>query len=314
MDSRERLNQELDIIKRWEQEQKDTVWWDKLGRLPFALLDRVLPKGLKDKLATALNEVGKFVQDGGKYLVQPSQIVKLLQEEASKAGYLNSSTDSSEDQPAEHSTEHSTEHPVDSSAVLSADYSFATEQRGKKVNSSQEIVQQLPLDVLDQAAQHITERRVKFAAAQGATTGIGGAVTMIADIPLVLGLSLKVLQEMALCYGFDPDEPQERVFIVKCLQYSSADIVGKQAILEELVDYDNPERQVQIIPQIQGWREVVLSYQESFGWKKLFQLVPIAGMWFGSVSNRNTIRDVAEAGQMLYKKRLILQRLDEANS
>ncbi|MEK3784795.1 MULTISPECIES: EcsC family protein [Paenibacillus] len=314
MDSRERLNQELDIIKRWEQEQKDTAWWDKLGRLPFALLDRVLPKGLKDKLATALNEVGKFVQDGGKYLVQPSQIVKLLQEEAAKAGYLDSSTDSSEDQPAGHSTEHSTEHPVDSSAVLSADYSFATEQRGKKVNSSQEIVQQLPLDVLDQAAQHITERRVKFAAAQGATTGIGGAVTMIADIPLVLGLSLKVLQEMALCYGFDPDEPQERVFIVKCLQYSSADIVGKQAILEELVDYDNPERQVQIISQIQGWREVVLSYQESFGWKKLFQLVPIAGMWFGSVSNRNTIRDVAEAGQMLYKKRLILQRLDEANS
>lgn len=310
MDSRERLNQELDIIKRWEQEQKDTAWWDKLGRLPFALLDRVLPKGLKDKLATALNEVGKFVQDGGKYLVQPSQIVKLLQEEAAKAGYL----DSSEDQPAGHSTEHSTEHPVDSSAVLSADYSFATEQRGKKVNSSQEIVQQLPLDVLDQAAQLITEHRVKFAAAQGATTGIGGAVTMIADIPLVLGLSLKVLQEMALCYGFDPDEPQERVFIVKCLQYSSADIVGKQAILEELVDYDNPERQVQIISQIQGWREVVLSYQESFGWKKLFQLVPIAGMWFGSVSNRNTIRDVAEAGQMLYKKRLILQRLDEANS
>ncbi|MNE82192.1 EcsC protein family protein [compost metagenome] len=80
------------------------------------------------------------------------------------------------------------------------------------------------------------------------------------------------------------------------------------------MDYDNPERQVQIISQIQGWREVVLSYQESFGWKKLFQLVPIAGMWFGSVSNRNTIRDVAEAGQMLYKKRLILQRLDEANS
>lgn len=314
MDSRERLNQELDIIKRWEQEQKDTAWWDKLGRLPFALLDRVLPKSLKDKLATALNEVGKFVQDGGKYLVQPSQIVKLLQEEADKAGYLNSSTESSEDQPAEHLTGYSTEHPVDSSAVLSADYSSATEQRVKNINSSQEIVQQLPLDVLDQAAQHITERRVKFAAAQGATTGIGGAVTMIADIPLVLGLSLKVLQEMALCYGFDPNEPQERVFIVKCLQYSSADIVGKQAILEELVDYDNPERQVQIISQIQGWREVVLSYQESFGWKKLFQLVPIAGMWFGSVSNRNTIRDVAEAGQMLYKKRLILQRLDEANS
>lgn len=294
MDSRETLNQELEVIMRWEQEQKDTAWWDKLGRLPFALLDRVMPKGLKDKLATALNEVGQFVQDGGKYLVQPSQVANLLKEEAAKAGC--------EDPSADHS------------AVHSVDHSFDIGERGKKNDSTRKIVQQLPLQVLDQAAQHITERRVKFAAAQGATTGIGGAVTMIADIPLVLGLSLKVLQEMALCYGFDPDEPQERVFIVKCLQYSSADIVGKQAILDELVDYDNPERQVQIISQIQGWREVVLSYQESFGWKKLFQLVPIAGMWFGSVSNRNTIRDVAEAGKMLYKKRLILQRLDEAIS
>lgn len=298
MDSRETLNQELEVIMRWEQEQKDTAWWDKLGRLPFALLDRVMPKGLRDKLAKALNEVGQFVQDGGKYLVQPSQVVKLLKEEAAKTGYSNSSVD----QSAEHSTDHSVDH------------SFDTGERGKKADSSREVVQQLPLHVLDQAAQHITERRVKFAAAQGATTGIGGAVTMIADIPLVLGLSLKVLQEMALCYGFDPDEPQERVFIVKCLQYSSADIVGKQAILEELVDYDNPERQVQIISQIQGWREVILSFQESFGWKKLFQLVPIAGMWFGSVSNRNTIRDVAETGHMLYKKRLILHRLDGTNS
>ena len=51
------------------------------------------------------------------------------------------------------------------------------------------------------------------------------------------------------------------------------------------------------------------SYSESFGWKKLFQLVPIAGMIFGSVSNKNTIQDVAEAGKMLYKKRLILHRL-----
>jgi hypothetical protein len=124
-----------------------------------------------------------------------------------------------------------------------------------------------------------------------------------------MGLSLKVLQEMALCYGYDPDDPLERVFIVKCLQFSSADIVGKKAIIDELADYDNPDKQVEVISQMQGWREVFNSYSESFGWKKLFQLIPVAGMIFGSVSNKNTIQDVAEAGKMLYKKRLILQRL-----
>jgi hypothetical protein len=31
-------------IEQWEQEQKDLFFWEKLGRLPFALLDRITPK------------------------------------------------------------------------------------------------------------------------------------------------------------------------------------------------------------------------------------------------------------------------------
>lgn len=114
---------------------------------------------------------------------------------------------------------------------------------------------------------------------------------------------------MALCYGYDPNEERERIFIVKCLQFASADIVGKKAILDELGEFDDQDGSEQVISQLQGWREVVQSYTDSFGMKKLFQLIPIAGIVFGSISNRGTIRDVAEAGKMLYKKRRIRHRL-----
>ncbi|MEO2205131.1 EcsC family protein [Paenibacillus pabuli] len=280
MDSRETLDQELEQILKWEKEQKDLFIWDKIGRLPFAMLDKVMPKVIKQKIGDALNEVGQYVQNGGKFLVQKKKVAKLLQEEAKKSGYSM----------------------TDNTYRLEED---AEAEGTAKIHS----VEHLPLEVLDRVADNITESRTKFAAAQGAATGIGGIVTIAADIPMVMGLSLKVLQEMALCYGYDPDDPQERIFIVKCLQFSSADIVGKKAIIDELAEYDNPDKQVQVVSQMQGWREVFNSYSESFGWKKLFQLIPIAGMVFGSVSNKNTIRDVAEAGKMLYKKRLILQRL-----
>ncbi|WP_458464528.1 EcsC family protein [Paenibacillus sp.] len=280
MDSRETLDQELEQILKWEKQQKDLFIWDKIGRLPFAMLDKVMPKALKQKIGDSLNDVGQYVQNGGKFLVQKKKVAKLLQEEAEKSGYAMMDTTYRLEQDAE-------------------------AEGTAKIHS----VENLPLKVLDQVADNITESRTKFAAAQGAATGFGGIVTIAADIPMVMGLSLKVLQEMALCYGYDPDEPLERIFIVKCLQFSSADIVGKKAIIEELADYDNPDKQVEVISQMQGWREVFNSYSESFGWKKLFQLIPIAGMVFGSVSNKNTIRDVAEAGKMLYKKRLILQRL-----
>lgn len=280
MDSRESLDQELEQILKWEKQQKDLFIWDKIGRLPFAMLDKVMPKALKQKIGDSLNDVGQYVQNGGKFLVQKKKVAKLLQEEAEKSGY----------------------------SMIDTTYRLEQEAEAEgtaKIHS----VENLPLQVLDQVADNITESRTKFAAAQGAATGFGGIVTIAADIPMVMGLSLKVLQEMALCYGYDPDEPLERIFIVKCLQFSSADIVGKKAIIEELAAYDDPDKPIEVVSQMQGWREVFNSYSESFGWKKLFQLVPIAGMVFGSVSNKNTIRDVAEAGKMLYKKRLILQRL-----
>jgi hypothetical protein len=282
MDSRETLDRELEQILKWEKGQKDLFIWDKIGRLPFAMLDKVMPKALKQKIGDSLNEVGQYVQNGGKFLVQKKKVAKLLQEEAAKSGYAMK----------------------DESYHIEQD---VVAEDTAKIHS----VEGLPLEVLDRTADSITDSRTKFAAAQGAATGIGGIVTIAADIPIVMGLSLKVLQEMALCYGYDPDEPQERIFIVKCLQFSSADIVGKKAIIDELSDYDNPDKQVEVISQMQGWREVFNSYSESFGWKKLFQLIPIAGMVFGSVSNKNTIRDVAEAGKMLYKKRLILKRLSQ---
>ncbi|MET3288080.1 UNVERIFIED_CONTAM: hypothetical protein ABID98_000650 [Brevibacillus sp. OAP136] len=166
---------------------------------------------------------------------------------------------------------------------------------------------------MDSVAGDIGDSRARFATIQGATTGFGGLFTLAADIPLLIGTSLKTLQEIAFSYGYDPHAKEERLFIVKCLQFSSSDYVGKKAILSSLEAFTEPEGKVRdnLIAELQGWREMVLVYTENFGWKKLFQLVPIAGMVFGGYLNRKTVEDTAEAGRMLYKKRRALERLRE---
>ncbi|WP_136608467.1 EcsC family protein [Paenibacillus dokdonensis] len=273
------LAEELKKIEAWEKDQKQVWFWEKLSRLPFMLLDRLTPKRIRDKIGDALGELGRFLQTGGQYLVQQKSVLKLLQ-----AAWI---------------------HSQNGAAKLTEE----RELNGEKAELTLEEAANLPLEVMDRTAEELTSRRVKFAAAQGATTGVGGVFTLAADIPMVLGLSLKVLQEMALCYGYDPRSEQERVFIVKCLQFASADIVGKKAVLEELAQFEQEDHAQQVFSQIQGWREVVQTYRDSFGWKKLFQLVPVAGILFGSISNKGTIEDVAEAGKMLYRKRRILARL-----
>ncbi|MHA2853851.1 EcsC family protein [Paenibacillus lautus] len=291
MESRQQLESQLQEILKWEKEQKDVMFWEKLGRIPFMLLDRLTPKAVQEKIGSALNEVGGFIQSGGKHLVREKSVMNVLAQTAGLEGSGAVNDPSAKSGEAESGgAGNGEEQAVASGLTLAA-------------------AAKLPLQVMDAAADTLTVKRVKFAAAQGAATGIGGVFTIAADLPMVLGQSLKVLQEMALCYGYDPNDPRERVFIVKCLQFASADIVGKKAVLEELASFDDVQATEQVFSQLQGWREVVQSYTDNFGMKKLFQLIPIAGIVFGSISNKGTISDVAEAGKMLYKKRRVHYRL-----
>ncbi|MED0667712.1 EcsC family protein [Pseudobacillus badius] len=173
----------------------------------------------------------------------------------------------------------------------------------------------VPLKKMDAVAEEIKQSRANMATVQGASTGVGGIFTLAADIPLLLGLSLKTLQEIAIVYGYDPEQREERVFIIKCLQFTSSDVVGKKAILTELAGFYDGRRQSQeMISQLQGWREVMYTYRDQLGSKKMFQLIPIAGIVFGAFTNRTAVLDAAENAAMLYKKRRLMERLHAAHS
>lgn len=176
-----------------------------------------------------------------------------------------------------------------------------------------EMVSQLPIQTMSKVSKKISKTKVNVATAQGATTGIGGVYTLAIDIPTVLGISLKTIQEIAICYGYNPREREERLFILKCLQYSSSNKIGKKTILKELAAMNSSKNEIETnaISKIQGWREVVAAYRENYGIKKLLQMVPIAGIVIGMQINRSTIKEVAEVGEMLYKKRRIMERLSK---
>lgn len=193
----------------------------------------------------------------------------------------------------------------------------------KKINASSshyeihtiEDIGKIPIADMIQLSEKLQMERVKFATIQGASTGIGGIFTLAIDIPIILGLALKTLQEIAIIHGYNPNDKQERVFIVKCLQFASSDIVGKEAILKELSSaHKNNNASEAMISQLKGWQEVYLTYREHFGWKKLFQTVPVAGILFGAYANKSMIQDIAEAGIMLYRKRRIYEKLVELNT
>jgi hypothetical protein len=264
MESKEELLRELSIIEKWEKSQSGLWIWDRIGRLPFKLLDKITPQFIHNKVGVLLEELGAYIQNGGKYLINENKIYEILEKETNQS--INNVSD----------------------------------------------IKEIPLNTMKKVSQGVIERRKKFATLQGASTGIGGIFTLAIDIPALLALSLKTLQEIAIIHGYDPNDKSERIFIVKCLQFSSADIVGKNAILNELASYyQRGNQSSEMMSQLQGWREVVYTYRDQFGWKKLFQMVPIAGMIFGAFTNRSMIADLSETSIMLYQKRRILERIEQ---
>lgn len=260
VETEEQLQKELDKSIKWEKSQSDLWFWEKIGRLPFKLLDKLTPTVIQTKIGTLIDELGQYIQTGGKYL---------------------STTDSLKSYYKAHAI------------------------------TTLEEVKALPIVEMDQAVDKLSNNRKKIATVQGAGTGIGGIFTLSIDIPLLLGIQLKTLQDIAMCYGYNPNDKEERIFIVKVLQFVSADIHGKQAIVKQLSMMDSADEQVkrEIISELQGWREVVMTHRDQLGWKKLFQMIPIVGLFVGALINRSSVNDLAEAGMMLYRKRRIQERL-----
>jgi EcsC protein family len=188
-------------------------------------------------------------------------------------------------------------------------FQFFEKQTGRTIEKLADF-KTIPVEEMKNVSLELANKRKSAATLQGASTGIGGIFTLAIDIPAILAISLKTLQEIAIIHGYDPNDKEERVYILKCLQFSTSDYVGKEAILNDLAAISEEEmKSREVISQIQGWREVTLTFTESFGWKKLFQMVPIAGIIFGAFANRSMINDLAETGTMLYQKRRIVERL-----
>lgn len=266
LETPEMLHAALAEIAQWEKEQNKLMIWDRITRLPFKLLDKVMPKIIHEKVGKLLDELGSYIQNGGNYLVAGRKVRTMIEEASRAAGGTDTGP--------------------------------------------------FPLAVMDAAAGRLAARSRNTATAQGATTGFGGVFTLAADIPAVLGLSLKAIQEIGLCYGYDPTDKAERIFTVKVMQFASSDIVGKRTILQELNLQAGGDGNITAgmnaaVSKIQGWKEVVMVYRDNWGWKKMLQTVPVAGMFFGAYLNRKALEDVTEAARMLYRKRRIIARLAE---
>ena len=143
----------------------------------------------------------------------------------------------------------------------------------------------------------------KTAAAEGGITGAGGILLGLADFPLLLGIKMKFLFDIAALYGYDVKDYRERLFMLTIFQLAFS---GRQHRREIFSHAEHWDEYIQTIPpnlEQFDWRAFQQEYRDYLDLAKMLQLVTGIGAIVGLVVNYKLIHKLGDTAMNAYRLR-----------
>ncbi|MGI9175153.1 MAG: EcsC family protein [Rhodothermales bacterium] len=179
--------------------------------------------------------------------------------------------------------------------------------RGLDVQRAEDLREE-PIEQLDPLARSRFTENAVLAAVEGGGTGLGGAILIAADIPLLFMINLRMIQQIGASYGFPMRGPQSRPLVLSI--YNVAASGGREAKNEAL-------REIGVAAAAfaggQGYkgrvsgtfrdqnRHLPREIAKNIVGRKLLQAIPIAGAAVGAGINYWFTTETAEAAYMLFR-------------
>ncbi|MFJ9597441.1 EcsC family protein [Streptomyces virginiae] len=164
----------------------------------------------------------------------------------------------------------------------------------------------------------ITGGQLAVAASAGAAAApSGGAIAgaFVADTAAVLALASRAVGQVSLFYGYDPEEPAEKLFVLSVVNAGTASsATAKNAAMADL------SRLTQALFRGKAWKElneavvakVSTEFAKAFGFrltkKGLGKAVPAVGIVVGGTLNWTTLEGIVDAADMAYRRRFLLEK------
>lgn len=151
--------------------------------------------------------------------------------------------------------------------------------------------------------------------AAAAPSGAAIAGAFIGDAATVLALGSRAVGRTALLYGYDPESPAEKVFIMSVVNAGSAVSSGaKTAAMADI------SKLTQALVRGKTWKvlneSIVSKVAQEFAKKFSFRLtrqglgkvVPAAGIIIGGALNWATLEGIVDAADIAYRRRFLLEK------
>ena len=143
----------------------------------------------------------------------------------------------------------------------------------------------------------------KTGAAEGGITGAGGFLMSLADFPLLLGIKMKMLFDIAAVYGYDVKDYRERLFILHIFQLAFSSKEESQNVFVKMQDWDNKAHQLPTNIDEFDWLTFQQQYRDYIDLAKLAQMLPFVGAAVGAVANYKLIDKLGKTAMMSYRMR-----------
>lgn len=147
--------------------------------------------------------------------------------------------------------------------------------------------------LLEDLAAHVIRGGMRMAAAEGAGLGIGGMLTIVPDLSILAGITLRTIQKLSLVYGFEynTDEETAELWIAAA---SAAGVDISRELLEKQVVNRFVPRVIERIA-VQASREAVEKWSG--------RVIPIASSVIGAGLNYYFVRAWGERAQNHFRQR-----------
>jgi hypothetical protein len=146
------------------------------------------------------------------------------------------------------------------------------------------------------------------------TVGVVAAV-MAGDLAVMLSLSSRAVAHYGLLYGYDPDDPAEKIYAMSIVNAGTA--VSQSAKYAAMADIS---KLTQALVRNKNWSElaktvigkVAQEFNKKFGTRivkaSLGKALPVAGIIVGGTFNWATLERITDVANMAYRRRFLLDK------
>jgi hypothetical protein len=141
------------------------------------------------------------------------------------------------------------------------------------------------------------------AVTEGAVTGAGGILLGLADFPLLLGIKMKMLYDIAAMYGYDLKDYRERVYLLHIFQLAFSSQRHRNLIYQKILNWSATHDSLPETVEQFDWRTFQQEYRDYIDLAKIAQLIPVIGAAVGAVANYKLVSQLAATAKNAYRMR-----------